>query len=85
MLSMHVTKLAQAAQERIDRPLLGLGPDHFRGRRRGGEDPSRSWCLIAERRKIVRDSLHRVLAFLDRFLCPVKVEQAKVSQPRRHD
>jgi len=41
--------------------------------------------LIAERRKIVRDSLHRALAFLDRFLCPVKVEQTKVSQPRRHD
>jgi hypothetical protein len=41
--------------------------------------------LIAERTKIVRDSLHRALAFLDRFLCPVKVEQAKVSQPRRHD
>ena len=35
--------------------------------------------------KNVRDALHRAAAFLNGFLGPVKVEQTKVGQPRRHD
>ena len=37
------------------------------------------------RARVVRDSFHRAATFLDRFLGPVKVEQAKVGQPWRHD
>ena len=41
--------------------------------------------LIVECGKTVRDSLHCALAFLDSFLRSVKVEQAKVGQPRPDD
>ena len=43
-----------------------------------------SRCLLVQQSKGVRDSFHRGATFLDRFLSPVKVEQAKVRQPRRH-
>jgi hypothetical protein len=39
MLSIHVAKLAETAQERVDMRVLGLGPDHFRGRRPRTQDP----------------------------------------------
>jgi hypothetical protein len=41
--------------------------------------------LIVESGKTVRDSLHCALAFLDSFLRSVRVEQAKVGQPRPDD
>ena len=41
--------------------------------------------LIVYRGRSVCDSLHRAVTFLDGFLRPVKIEQAKMGQSRRHD